>query len=131
MDRIISPDTKRDNRLPPGQRATARWPVLHYGSVHYQEAADWTLTIDGLVETGVVVTWEQFQALPPVEVFSDIHCVTRWSRYDNTWHGVSSGAIRALAAVRPEATHVTVPGAGGGPPRARPRPRRLPHHPFP
>jgi DMSO/TMAO reductase YedYZ molybdopterin-dependent catalytic subunit len=113
MDRIISPDTKREHRLPPGQKATDRWPVLHYGNVRYQEAADWTLTINGLVAQEVVVTWEQFQALPPVEVFSDIHCVTRWSRYDNTWNGVSSGAVRGLAAIKPEATHVTVHGAGG------------------
>ena len=113
MDRIISPDTRRENRLPPGQKATEKWPVLHYGSVHRLDAAGWSMTIDGLVEADVTVTREQFQALPRIEVFSDIHCVTRWSRYDNTWHGVSSEVIKELAAIRPEATHVTVHGAGG------------------
>ncbi len=113
MDRIISPDTRRENRLPPGQHATDRWPVLHYGSVHHVDTAGWTLTINGLVDQEIVLSWEQFQALPQIEVFSDIHCVTRWSHYDNTWHGVSSGAVRGLTIIKPEATHVTVHGAGG------------------
>ena len=113
MDRIVSPDTNRENRLPPGQKATDRWPVLHYGSVHHLDAAGWTMTINGLVESEVTVTWEQYQALPRVEVYSDIHCVTRWSRYDNTWQGVSSAVVRDLAAIKPEATFVTVHGAGG------------------
>lgn len=113
MDRIISPDTRRENRLPPGQRLTDRWPVLHYGSVHHVDTAGWTLTIDGLVVEEAVLTWERFQALPRVEVFSDIHCVTTWSRYDNTWQGAGSGEIRKLVTIKPEATHVTVHGAGG------------------
>ena len=85
--RLESPP--QEPRLPPGQIQTQKWPVLHYGSVPRIDIAKWQLRVDGLVEQPQHWTWTEFQALPRVQVHSDIHCVTRWSRYDNLWEGVS------------------------------------------
>mgnify|MGYP003344465498 FL=1 len=85
--RIDSP--RNEPRLPPGQIKTDKWPVLHYGSVPTVDLATWSLQVDGLVEQPLRWTWDEFKSLPRVQVFSDIHCVTRWSRYDNLWEGVS------------------------------------------
>ena len=113
IKRIISPDTQRQNRLPPGQKLTDKWPVLHYGKAPSINAAKWTFTIAGLVEKERTLSYEEFTALPQVEVFSDIHCVTTWSRYNNVWTGVSTGAIREIAVIKPEAKYVMVQGSGG------------------
>jgi DMSO/TMAO reductase YedYZ molybdopterin-dependent catalytic subunit len=113
IKRIVSPDTQRQPRLPPGQKLTDKWPVLHYGKVPPVDTARWTFTITGLVEKERALTYDEFIALPQVEVFSDIHCVTTWSRFDNTWEGVSTGAIREIAGIKAEAKYVIVLGAGG------------------
>jgi DMSO/TMAO reductase YedYZ molybdopterin-dependent catalytic subunit len=113
IKRIISPDTQRQERLPPGQRLTDKWPVLHYGKMSSLDTAKWTFTISGLVEKERVLTYDEFIALPQVEVFSDIHCVTTWSRFNNTWEGVSTGTIREIAGIKAEAKYVMVQGAGG------------------
>lgn len=102
-DVIISSDTRRENRIPPGQARTRKWPVLHYGSVAHVAPEDWRLEISGLVSTPLSLTWSEFQDLPRVTVFSDFHCVTRWSRLGNLWEGVSTRSILDLAGIRPEA----------------------------
>jgi DMSO/TMAO reductase YedYZ molybdopterin-dependent catalytic subunit len=113
-DVIISPDTLRRNRVPPGQRLTDRWPVLHYGSVPRFDPARWTLRLWGLVAMEKTLTYDDLSALPRVKVFSDIHCVTTWSRLDNLWEGVSTSALRDLAGgLLPEARFVNVQAAGG------------------
>jgi len=112
IKRIVSPDTQRENRLPPGQRLTDKWPVLHYGKTPTIDTKKWTFEITGLVVKEKTLTYEEFAALPQVEVFSDIHCVTTWSRYNNTWEGVSTSAIRKIAAIKPEAKYVIVHGEG-------------------
>jgi len=93
----------REPRLPPGQIRTDKWPVLHYGAVPEVELAKWDLRVHGLVEHPQLWTWDEFRALPRVQVKSDIHCVTRWSRYDNLWEGVSLREVLRRAAPRPEA----------------------------
>jgi DMSO/TMAO reductase YedYZ molybdopterin-dependent catalytic subunit len=113
LPRIISPDTKRQNRLPPGQTLTDKWPVLHHGSVHKIKPEEWALHIHGLVENERTLPYKEFTALPVAEVFSDIHCVTTWSRYNNRWEGVSTGAIKDLVTLKSEAKYVMVEGAGG------------------
>jgi DMSO/TMAO reductase YedYZ molybdopterin-dependent catalytic subunit len=113
IKRIISPDTLKPNRIPPGQHLTDKWPVLHYGKVHIIETAKWTFSVKGLVEKERTLTYKEFTALPRVEVFSDIHCVTTWSRLNNTWEGVSASAIKELVAIKGEARYVMVEGAGG------------------
>ncbi len=100
---IISPDTRRAQRVPPGQARTRKWPVLHYGSVPHVSQSEWTLEIHGLVERPLTFNWEEFRALPRVKVFADFHCVTRWSRLSNIWEGVSTREILNRAGMRPEA----------------------------
>lgn len=105
---IESPDTKREKRVPPGQRVTERWPVLQYGSIYYIDVDDWTFTISGLVEQERVLRIEEVLSLPRVTVFSDIHCVTGWSKLNNVWEGVSTSVIKDLVTIRPEAQYVMV-----------------------
>jgi DMSO/TMAO reductase YedYZ molybdopterin-dependent catalytic subunit len=113
MEAIVSSDTQRQNRAPPGQRLTEKWPVLHHGAVPEVDTAQWAFTISGLVEDVRVLHYEEFSSLPQVQVFSDIHCVTRWSRLNNLWEGVSTGVIRQLANILPAAQFVLVHCAGG------------------
>jgi DMSO/TMAO reductase YedYZ molybdopterin-dependent catalytic subunit len=112
-DIIISPDTQRGNRVPPGQRLTDRWPVLHYGPVPRFDPAKWSFRIWGLDNPERALSYAEFTALPRVKVFSDIHCVTTWSRLDNLWEGVSTSAIKDLITLLPEARFVIVHAAGG------------------
>jgi DMSO/TMAO reductase YedYZ molybdopterin-dependent catalytic subunit len=105
-DTIESP--KREPRLPPGQVRTDKWPVLHYGAVPKVDLATWTLEVRGLVAQPQRWTWAEFQALPRVQVTSDIHCVTRWSRYDNVWEGVAIREVLERAAPRPDARFAIV-----------------------
>jgi DMSO/TMAO reductase YedYZ molybdopterin-dependent catalytic subunit len=109
MNKMIeSPDTKREKRVPPGQRVTEKWPVLQYGSIYYIDVDDWTFTISGLVEQERVLGIEEFMSLPRVAVFSDIHCVTGWSKLNNVWEGVSTRVIKDLVTLRSEARYVMV-----------------------
>ena len=90
-DVIISPDTLRENRIPPRQSRTLKWPVLDASGAPSIDL--WRFSIEGLVAKPRSWNWEEFQALPRVRVFADFHCVTRWSRLGNLWEGV---AIRQL-----------------------------------
>jgi DMSO/TMAO reductase YedYZ molybdopterin-dependent catalytic subunit len=100
--RGIDPD-----RLPPGQYATERFPVLHVGDVpDYGDLSSWDLRIFGHVAEPVTLTWAELQALPQVDVTVDLHCVTKWSLFDTTWRGVRLRELYDLAGVRPGATHV-------------------------
>src|SRR5690349_24225539 len=69
-------------RLPPGQYLTEKWPVLHAGDVPRIDLATWDFTVTGEVESPVRLTYDELQALPQTEFTTDIHCVTRWSRFD-------------------------------------------------
>ena len=108
---IISPDTKRGQRIPPGQSQTVKWPVLDASGTPPMDMTKWRLDIFGLVGKEVSLTWDEFMALPRVEVFSDFHCVTRWSRLDNTWTGVAVSTLMELAGgAKPEAKFVSALG---------------------
>lgn len=100
-------------RLPPGQRLTDGWPVLHYGSIPSVDLAEWRLQIFGLVEREVTLTWEELMALPQTAAHNDIHCVTTWSKFDNDWEGVSFQEIFKLVNVKPEATYAVFHSYGG------------------
>jgi DMSO/TMAO reductase YedYZ molybdopterin-dependent catalytic subunit len=113
LPRIVSPDTLRPNRLPPGQILTGKWPVMHHGGIPNIKPDKWTFKIHGLVEKERTLTLKDFTALPQVEVFSDIHCVTTWSMYDNLWEGVSSAAVKDLVTLKPGARYVMVEGENG------------------
>ena len=95
-------------RLPPGQAATLKWPVLHHGSVPNFDPARWDFRITGLVEQPVRLTWEEFNRLPKARVTSDFHCVTRWSRFDNQWEGVLFRDVLKLVKLLPRAAYVLV-----------------------
>jgi len=112
-DVVISPDTKKSQRIPPGQRKTDEMPVLHYGSVPRIDTSKWRFKIIGLVERKVELTFDQFIALPNIKILSDIHCVTGWSKLENYWEGISTSEIRKIANILPEAKFVMIHSVGG------------------
>jgi DMSO/TMAO reductase YedYZ molybdopterin-dependent catalytic subunit len=93
-------------RLPPGQYLTDKWPVLHAGTVPHVDLATWDFAVSGEVETPIRLSWEELDALPKSDVTEDIHCVTRWSRFDTTFSGVRWGEIEKLVRPRPSARFV-------------------------
>ena len=95
-------------RIPPGQELTVKWPVLQYGSVPHVDLATWDCRISGLVAQPVRLTWDEFMALPQTRRHNDIHCVTRWSKLDNDWDGVSVLEVMKRVALKPEARAVLV-----------------------
>jgi len=95
-------------RLPPGQVLTKKWPVLHYGLVPTVDLATWTFTVDGLVERPFVLRYDELLALPRSTTRCDIHCVTTWSRFDNSFGGVAVQSLLQRAGVRPEARYCLV-----------------------
>jgi DMSO/TMAO reductase YedYZ molybdopterin-dependent catalytic subunit len=101
-ERGYSPD-----RLPPGQYFTERFPVLHAGDVpSYPDLSTWDLRVFGLVERDVTLSWDELLALPSTSVTRDIHCVTKWSKFDTVWEGVPVRELFDRAGLLPEATHV-------------------------
>ncbi|NOZ04829.1 MAG: sulfite oxidase-like oxidoreductase [Chloroflexi bacterium] len=96
------------HRLPPGQALTEKWPVLHYGNIPRFDPKTWDFRVWGLVEEEITWTWEDFTSLPHVTTTSDIHCVTRWSRYDNRWAGVPILEVMKHVRPLPEARYVMV-----------------------
>jgi DMSO/TMAO reductase YedYZ molybdopterin-dependent catalytic subunit len=96
-DAIISPDTKRGQRIPPGQARTLKWPVLDASGPPDIDLEKWTFALNGLVNEARTLTWREFNELPRVKVFSDFHCVTRWSRLNNVWEGVSTRELLSQA----------------------------------
>lgn len=94
------------DRLPPGQKLTAGFPVLDLGVQPEVPHAEWRLAIDGLVEKPTVLDWNQFNELPQVTDVSDFHCVTTWSKYDCEWSGVAFTTLFELVAPKPEAKFV-------------------------
>jgi len=90
-------------RLPPGQYLTEKWPVLHAGEVPDVDVATWTLAVSGEVEQPLMLTFEQLRALPATDVTTDIHCVTRWSRFDARFRGVHWRELARLCRPKPTA----------------------------
>jgi len=112
---IVSPDTRRLERLPPRQTRTRKWPVLDASGAPEIDAGAWRFAVGGLVGKEVEWTWDEFLKLPRVRVFADFHCVTRWSRLGNLWEGVATRELIGLAGgARPEAHFVMVHGYDRG-----------------
>jgi DMSO/TMAO reductase YedYZ molybdopterin-dependent catalytic subunit len=99
---------KAEGRLPPGQSLTLKFPVLHYGPVPPFKPAAWDFRVWGDVQEERRWTWDEFGKLPRTRIQMDIHCVTRWSKFDTLWEGVSVQALVAagLIKIKPSATHV-------------------------
>ncbi len=104
---------KYGERLPPGQKATDGWPVLHYGAIPKVDLDVWRFEVGGLVEEPLVLTWQELLDLPQTETRNDIHCVTAWSKFDNDWRGVAVSEIMQRLRLKPEAKHVMVHSYGG------------------
>jgi DMSO/TMAO reductase YedYZ molybdopterin-dependent catalytic subunit len=100
------PKRKKSDRLPPGQYEERGFPVLSMGPTPYVEIPDWKLTIDGLVEKPMSWNWQEFGKLPVTKVIKDIHCVTKWSKFDTKWSGVSLDDLMSMVGVSPSATHI-------------------------
>jgi DMSO/TMAO reductase YedYZ molybdopterin-dependent catalytic subunit len=110
-DVIISPDTRRENRIPPRQSRTLKWPVLDASGAPAIDLVTWRFSIEGLVAQPISWNWEEFRALPRVKVFADFHCVTRWSRLGNLWEGVSvRELVDRAGGLLPHARFATVYG---------------------
>jgi len=100
-------------RLPPGQHVVKDWPVLDLGVVPNVPQKDWSLTVAGAVRNRLTWTFEDLMAQPQMRSTSDIHCVTTWSRYDNTWEGVSFQHLLNAMDPLPEAQAVMLKGYDG------------------
>jgi DMSO/TMAO reductase YedYZ molybdopterin-dependent catalytic subunit len=112
-----SPDVARaptqledPTRVPPGQHLTPGWPVLHVGRAPDLDRSTWRFTVTGRVTRRLVLGFDDLTALPTVRLTRDFHCVTGWSRLDNTWTGVRVADLLDQAGGRPEATHAIVSG---------------------
>jgi len=103
------------SRLPPGQYLTDKWPVLHAGAVpsYPADLAGWDFRLHGEVDEPLTLSWPELQALPTTSVTQDIHCVTRWSRFDAEFTGVAWATIRDLVRPRPSA-HFAIAHAEAG-----------------
>ncbi|HET7016337.1 MAG TPA: sulfite oxidase-like oxidoreductase [Streptosporangiaceae bacterium] len=87
------PAAVEQGRVPPGQYVTEDFPVLSAGPTPQTALPDWTFSIRQDGETLKSWTWPEFQSLPDETVTVDIHCVTRWSKLDTVWRGISVGTL--------------------------------------
>jgi DMSO/TMAO reductase YedYZ molybdopterin-dependent catalytic subunit len=101
------------DRLPPGQRLVRDWPVLDLGAQPEVSPERFRLDVDGAVRHPLSLSLAEFMALPQRDFRSDIHCVTQWSRYDNTWRGVAAGVLLDLVEPLEDARHVVLHGFDG------------------
>lgn len=106
--KVLEQKMKGEGRLPPGQSLTLKWPVLHYGSVPSFDLERWDFRVYGMVEAPVRWSWIEFNKLPKVKRHSDFHCVTRWSRFDNDWEGVSFREVLAHVKLKGGVCYVLV-----------------------
>jgi DMSO/TMAO reductase YedYZ molybdopterin-dependent catalytic subunit len=104
--RQLEADMKKQGRLPPGQSLTLKFPVLTYGPNPKFDPATWDLRVFGEVKQDMRWTWDQFSQLPTVHVVCDIHCVTRWSKFDTAWEGVRFRDFVDLFGLTDRAKHV-------------------------
>jgi DMSO/TMAO reductase YedYZ molybdopterin-dependent catalytic subunit len=100
-----------EGRVPPGQYVTEDFPVLSAGPTPRIPLDEWSLSVGGLVDHPRSWNWEQFRSLPDEEVTVDIHCVTKWSKLDTRWQGVSLDTL--LTDRMPEAAFALIHSYGG------------------
>ncbi|MCB2106185.1 MAG: sulfite oxidase-like oxidoreductase [Rhodobacteraceae bacterium] len=102
-----------NERLPPGQRLTKDFPVLDLGVQPNLSQKEWGLSVAGQVAHPLKWSWDDFMAQPQQEYVNDIHCVTTWSRYDNSWRGVPMKTLLAACKPFPTAKFLMVKGFDG------------------
>jgi DMSO/TMAO reductase YedYZ molybdopterin-dependent catalytic subunit len=93
---------EKEGRLPPGQSLTQKFPVLHYGPVPKFNPATWDFRVLGEIEQEARWTWDEFQQLPRTRLMMDVHCVTRWSKVDTIWEGVSVRTLIEQGLIKPK-----------------------------
>ena len=104
--------SREKQRIPPNQRITSEFPVLHVGAIPKFDSKTWDFLVEGLVENPIRLTYEEFLKLPKTASISDFHCVTGWSKLDNKWEGVAFKTIAELVRPLREARYVTVAAEG-------------------
>jgi len=111
----VGPLSKKEDRerLPPGQYLAKRWPVLSAERTPKFNGKDWEVTVDGLVENPMKWSWQEFTQLPKMDITTDLHCVTTWSKFDMKFAGVSFQTIIDLVKPKPEAQYVTFEADSG------------------
>ncbi len=110
---IVSDDTRREQRVPPGQFRTKKWPILHAGPTPRVDLSRWNLSLHGLVDQEKSFTWDEFRSLPCSRVYADMHCVTAWSMLDNLWEGVLVSDVMKQVQLKPEAKFALVHAENG------------------
>jgi DMSO/TMAO reductase YedYZ molybdopterin-dependent catalytic subunit len=96
-----------EGRLPPGQSLTLKFPVLHYGPTpRYGDLSQWDLRVFGLVAEEKRFSFEDILAMPKTQITTDIHCVTRWSKFGTVWEGVAFRDLLDYVEPLPEARYV-------------------------
>ena len=95
-------------RVPPGQRVVRGWPVLHEGRIPRFDESSWSFAVGGACANASTSSYSELQGLGPLEMTSDFHCVTGWSKLDNHWRGVQTKELLARAIPDADATHVLV-----------------------
>lgn len=103
-----STQEEKSDRVPPGQRLTEKFPVLHYGSIPKFDRETWDLRVFGLVEDPITMSYDQLLELPATRIVADIHCVTGWSKLDTIWEGVLFRDLMKMVEVKPHAMFVMV-----------------------
>lgn len=114
--REVEQRIRKEGRLPPGQSLTLKFPILHYGPTPIYPSLDrWTFRVFGLVEEEKTWSWEEFNKLPRRKVLLDIHCVTKWSKFDTPWEGVHVRDLveAGIIKIKPEVQYVVQHCEGG------------------
>ncbi|GED30059.1 sulfite oxidase-like oxidoreductase [Brevibacillus centrosporus] len=111
--KVPTVDPALAKRLPPGQVLTERFPILHEGEVPVYDMNEWTLRVFGEVDREVTLTYQQIMDMPQSTVTRDIHCVTRWSRFDNAFTGVRFRDFMQAIGVTPKSSYVMLHGDQG------------------
>ena len=108
----LNPDRVQPD-APPGQFVTERFPVLTFGPTPRINLDDWQFKIFGLVDNEITLDWKQFNDLPQVTLDAEFHCVTQWSKLENTWEGILFTDVMKLVTPKPEAKYVMAHCYGG------------------
>jgi DMSO/TMAO reductase YedYZ molybdopterin-dependent catalytic subunit len=108
MKRIVSPTVTHPKRIPPGQVITQKFPVYDIGPRAVFNKEKWRFVISGEVKEERMLTWDEFMSLPKVEVVADFHCVTKWSKQNMLWEGVSTRTIYELVEPNPDAKYLMI-----------------------
>ena len=106
-------EEQEDGDVPPGQFVTPKFPVLTFGPTPKIDLDQWSFRVFGLVENEIELSWRQFTEMEKISVDAEFHCVTQWSRLENTWEGVAFKELMKLVRPKPEATYAMVHCYGG------------------